>query len=373
MVIPIKKARRELSNEKLGLNILILGLYGFPFVYFSMYKDFSNGSMIGYLLMLIVVSMVAFFATFIISVTSLIIGNIVSTVLSYYFIHNMTANVLWGSYFSPLMPSQLFILVSILMLIPQLIAIILARIIKKKRPTVFSRWVYLLIVVTSLSLLLWLVNVLFDNIRHQRIMDAAALNTSASFAVQEAIEVTRMYKEPFQPVYIEPVSNGVLVLHRRFFKEDGFDVNVEFLRWTWQGWKWTWGGWYEGGVGVEPNGLFVAYLQNLDDYLQTTTPFPILFGAVTNKDIKNLRITDGASYNKEVSLIIDPRNPNDHQRTWFAKIPRGADKELTITGFGANGERITERTLIRDEFLTDEEQSTAGTTSSILTTENQTE
>jgi len=359
--------------RKLGLNILIIGLYGFPFVYFSMYKDFSNGSMIGYLLMLIIVSMVAFFTTFIITVNSLIIGNIVSAVLSYYFIHNMTSNVLWGSYFSPLMPSQLFILVSILMLIPQLIAIIIARIIKKKRPTILSRWANLLIVITSLSLLLWLGSVLFGNIRHQHIRDAATLNTSASYAVQEAIEVTRMYKEPFQPVYIEPVSNGVLVIHRRFFKEDGFDINVEFVRWTWRGWQWTWGGYYGGGIGVEPNGLFVAYLQNPDDYLQTTTPFPILFGAVTNKDINNLRITDGASYNEEVSLIIDPSNPNDHQRTWFAKIPRGADKELTITGFGANGEMITERKLIRDEFLTDEEQSKVSTKSSILTTEHQTE
>ncbi len=338
-----------------------------------MYKDFSNGSPIGYLIILIITSFVAFLGTFFINTFPLIIGNIVSAIVSYYLMINQIDNYLWDSYFSPLTPSQVFILVSVLILIPQLIAIILARIIKKKRLSTIDRCGGLLIVVTSLSLLLWLGNILYSNIRQQHIMDGSTLNTLGSYAVLDAIEVNRKYKEPFQPLYIEPVSNGVLVLHRRFFKEDGFDINVEFLRWTWRGWKWTWGGSYGGGIGVEPKGMFVEYFENPDEYLQTTTPFPILFGAVTNKEIRTLQITDSANYTEEVSLIIDPRKPNDDQRSWFAKIPREAGKELTITGLGTSGETITERKLIRYEFLTDEERTKAGTTSSTTTTDHQTE
>lgn len=46
--------------KKIGLNFLTLCLYCFPFVYFSIYTDFTNGSMIGYLIMIIITSIIAF-------------------------------------------------------------------------------------------------------------------------------------------------------------------------------------------------------------------------------------------------------------------------------------------------------------------------
>lgn len=96
-------------------------------------------------------------------------------------------------------------------------------------------WGGLLTGVTCLCLLLWLGNVFYGNIRQQHIMNAVTLDAPESYAVQEAIMVNRKYAEPLRIQYIEPVSNGVLVLHRRFLKEDNFDINVEFMRWTWWG------------------------------------------------------------------------------------------------------------------------------------------
>lgn len=46
--------------KKTVIGILIVCLYCFPFVYFSMHQDFENSLMLGYLIMIIVTSLLAF-------------------------------------------------------------------------------------------------------------------------------------------------------------------------------------------------------------------------------------------------------------------------------------------------------------------------
>lgn len=110
---------------KIAVNFLILCLYCFPFAYFSMYKDFTDHSMIGYLLMIIITSSVAFWSKYFNKIFIFFIGNILSAIISYYFISNTFCEQ-WNIYFKPLIPYQLLILVSLLNLIPQLFALKLA-------------------------------------------------------------------------------------------------------------------------------------------------------------------------------------------------------------------------------------------------------
>lgn len=117
--------------RKIVIGILIVCLYCFPFVYFSMQQDFANRSMLGYLFMVIVTSLIAFFGKLFSNSISLIIGNILSVIISFYFISEMTGNERWDGYFKPLTPYQLLILVSFLNLIPQLFALKLANRYKK--------------------------------------------------------------------------------------------------------------------------------------------------------------------------------------------------------------------------------------------------
>ncbi|MFD3449313.1 hypothetical protein ACFDTO_32575 [Microbacteriaceae bacterium 4G12] len=112
--------------RKIGVNILIVCLYCFPFVYFSMYQDFTNRSMIGYIIMIIATSLIAFVGKFFNSIIPVIIGNITSAIISYYFINQVTGSEEWGGYFKPLTPSELLVLVSFLNLIPQFFAMKLA-------------------------------------------------------------------------------------------------------------------------------------------------------------------------------------------------------------------------------------------------------
>ena len=113
--------------RKMAIGILIVCLYCFPFVYFSMHQDFINHSMIGYLIMIVGTTLLAFFGKLFSNSIFFIIGNIISLIVSFYFISDMTSNEQWSVYFKPLTPYQLLIFVSILNLIPQLFAMKFAK------------------------------------------------------------------------------------------------------------------------------------------------------------------------------------------------------------------------------------------------------
>lgn len=113
--------------RKFGSNLLIIVVYCFPFVYFSMYKDFNSGSMLGYLMMIIITSLLAFLGKATNHRTAVIIGNIASAMVSYYWISSLSGDDSWGgTYFKPLGPTGSFILFSLLNLIPQFLAMKLA-------------------------------------------------------------------------------------------------------------------------------------------------------------------------------------------------------------------------------------------------------
>ncbi|MGM7634341.1 hypothetical protein [Bacillus sp. Hm123] len=118
--------------KKIAMNILIICLYSFPFVYFSMYKDFTDGSMIGYLLMILITSILSFISQYSNYTLAVIIGNVVSTIVSYYFITQMAGDDRWSSYFKPLAPTHLLVLVSVLNVIPQRMAMNFAKKHRKK-------------------------------------------------------------------------------------------------------------------------------------------------------------------------------------------------------------------------------------------------
>lgn len=122
--------------SKLVISILIVCLYCFPFVYFSMYLDFANSSMLGYLIMIVGTSILAFFGKFFCNTIPFIIGNIVSVIISFYFLNMLEVKlgVDWdGGYFTLIIPYQLLLLVSFLNLIPQVFVMKLANRYKKKQ------------------------------------------------------------------------------------------------------------------------------------------------------------------------------------------------------------------------------------------------
>lgn len=99
-----------------------------------MFQDFASGSMVGYFIMVVGTSILAFLSKYFSNAIPFIIGNIATTIISFYFLSKLevTLGVGWDEgYYKPLSPHQLLLLVSILNLVPQLLVMMLANRIKR--------------------------------------------------------------------------------------------------------------------------------------------------------------------------------------------------------------------------------------------------
>lgn len=101
--------------------ILTLSIYCFPYIFVAMYVDYTYWTMLGYALFIVPV-IVAYRSRRAFGISVLVTGNLLSFLVSYYFIVQMTGNEMWDVYFTPLSPVQLLILVSVIHLVPQCIA-----------------------------------------------------------------------------------------------------------------------------------------------------------------------------------------------------------------------------------------------------------
>lgn len=110
------------------ISILILLIYGTPFVFISMYLDYTQRSMLGYLLMISAYIFLSCIHRFNNNKFIIFLGNIISFALSYSLANRVTSGG-WGGYFKPFLPSDFVIFVTILSI---LIQIFLKNLVKKK-------------------------------------------------------------------------------------------------------------------------------------------------------------------------------------------------------------------------------------------------
>ncbi|MCM3765134.1 hypothetical protein [Neobacillus niacini] len=109
------------------ISILLFSLLSFPYVFIAMFLDVSQGSMLGYGIMAVMSLILGYTARYFGLVPVLVIGNLVSLVISYYLNTTMAGHEKWGWYFKPLTSQQLLIVVSILNLIPQILGLTIHR------------------------------------------------------------------------------------------------------------------------------------------------------------------------------------------------------------------------------------------------------
>lgn len=111
---------------KKGLvGLIVLIGYTVPFVYFALLEDFKMGTLLGYLLLLVMFTALAYVGQRVSHLLFVVVGNIVSYFVSIYFAGQRN-DFGWDGYFKPLTAEQLIFFVSLLMLIPQLIAVVVA-------------------------------------------------------------------------------------------------------------------------------------------------------------------------------------------------------------------------------------------------------
>lgn len=137
-----------------------------------------------------------------------------------------------------------------------------------------------------------------------------------------------------QIIHQEPVEGGVLLFIKRFYQKEGNEIQIEYVRKTWLGWKWVWGGGYAIG-GSTPSQAVLDYMimPKIDGI---KTPFPMVFGEVLDPSIKN------------VIIIMDGQNPGVYtakltgseigQKIWFTFLPEFVSPPFEIEALNAKGD-----------------------------------
>ena len=118
--------------KKGWIGLIVLMGYAIPFVYFALLEDFKTGTLLGYVVLLAMFPLLAFIGQRFSHLLFVVAGNIVSYFISIYFAGQMDTFG-WDGYFKPLTAEQLILLVSLLMLIPQWIAIVVAMSLEAKK------------------------------------------------------------------------------------------------------------------------------------------------------------------------------------------------------------------------------------------------
>ncbi|MBU3175250.1 hypothetical protein KPL47_02590 [Clostridium estertheticum] len=108
--------------KKWIIRLLLLVLFSFPYVYFSMYQDLINSSMIGYGLMIVVLIFLIFICKKTHNLLVGALGNILSFIASYLMVTYSTDEK-WSYYFKPFTSVGLLIFVSIAIIILQVVVV----------------------------------------------------------------------------------------------------------------------------------------------------------------------------------------------------------------------------------------------------------
>jgi hypothetical protein len=162
---------------------------------------------------------------------------------------------------------------------------------------------------------------------------------------EDAIQQFRHFPS-MQVIHREPVEGGILLFIKRFYEQEGSDLQVEYVRKTWLGWKWAWGGGY--GIGGSKSPLSAKSALNyisMPKVENISTPFPIVFGDVLDSSIKKVIVevkdkgTDTGKYTANLTGV------ETGHIIWFVFLPSSDFTPFDIEGLNEEGDLIAYKTI----------------------------
>lgn len=155
---------------------------------------------------------------------------------------------------------------------------------------------------------------------------------------EDAIQQFRGFQSR-QVIHREPVDGGILLFMKRFNQDDASNLQVEYVRKTWLGWKWVWGGGFAIGESLQTKtALNYMSMPKLD---KISTPFPMVFGEVMDLSIKNVtvEINDKSKHNAKLTEV------DSGKMIWFVFLPSSASTPFEIEGYNEEGSLIAYKTI----------------------------
>ncbi|KGE17142.1 hypothetical protein PWYN_21105 [Paenibacillus wynnii] len=154
---------------------------------------------------------------------------------------------------------------------------------------------------------------------------------------EEAIQLFRR-SPTLNVIHREPVEGGVLLFMNRI-KQEVSNLQLEYVRKTWLGWKWGWGG--EFSIGSSLQSKSALNYMSIPAIKGISTPFPLVYGDVLNASIKSVTVdikgTD--KYNAKLTKVTS------EQTIWFVLLPSTASTPFNIEGYNEQGDLIAVKTI----------------------------
>jgi hypothetical protein len=155
---------------------------------------------------------------------------------------------------------------------------------------------------------------------------------------EEAVQKFRHLPD-MQVIHQELVEGGVLLFIKRFNQQDGNDLQVEYVRKTFFGWKWVMGG----GLGLSKVANPALDYMFMSKYAGIQTPFPMAYGDVLDTSIKDVDIvTNGQSPGKYTAKLVLTETGHT---IWFAFLPSTATTPYKIEALNEKGDIIARKTI----------------------------
>lgn len=155
-------------------------------------------------------------------------------------------------------------------------------------------------------------------------------------------EAVRLFRgsDSMTVLHQEAVGRGELVFLTRSGNLAGGDLQVEYVRKTWLGWKWVWGAGY--GTDPDSDATALSYLR-LPEIEQVSTPFPLVFGEVLNPSIRHivLQQKEAGTDKSEAKLVTAASG----RTIWFAFQPATSGVPFEIKGTDDDDEVIASKMI----------------------------
>ncbi|WP_219837282.1 hypothetical protein [Paenibacillus sp. R14(2021)] len=157
---------------------------------------------------------------------------------------------------------------------------------------------------------------------------------------EEAVQKFRQSGH-MQVVHKETIDGGVLLFIKRGYQKNGTDLQIEFVRKSWLGWKWVMGGGY--GLSDMSNTDPALNYMSMPKFEGVNGPFPIVFGQFSNPSVTRVIITVGGpnagAYTAKTAAF------GDRQTLWFVVLPLSASSPYSIEAYNGNGEIVAFKTF----------------------------
>lgn len=124
-------------------------------------------------------------------------------------------------------------------------------------------------------------------------------------------------------IYQGRVKNGAIVFFTSDVGNNEYALNAGFVKKNIYGWKWVWGGGFSG-----ENEQYFPQVKG--------TPFPLLFGRITDKAVNCVEVSDKA-HNYSESALIEGSGSN---RIWFVLPDEDIGPNFSIVWQSDKGEAL---------------------------------